>query len=118
MCGLLVIGGKATQARTYQNSVILSKDPLVSILSVSNRYLVFLLGLQLQQMTQLLSRVANPFFLTERVVQGHGNGLYSYVEKDYAVWRVRAIAPGFIFGWRAFSSVSLCKSIGPSWFFL
>jgi hypothetical protein len=28
-----------------------------------------------------------------------------------AVWRVRAIAPSFIFGWRAFSSVSLCESI-------
>jgi hypothetical protein len=31
--------------------------------------------------------------------------------RSLAVWRVRAVAPGFIFGWRAFSSVSLCKSI-------
>jgi hypothetical protein len=31
--------------------------------------------------------------------------------RSLAVWRVRAIAPSFIFGWRAFSSVSLCKSI-------
>jgi hypothetical protein len=26
-----------------------------------------------------------------------------------AMWRVCAIAPGFVSGWRAFSSVSLCK---------
>jgi hypothetical protein len=31
--------------------------------------------------------------------------------RGLAMWRVRAIAPSFIFGWRAFSSVSLCKSI-------
>jgi hypothetical protein len=31
--------------------------------------------------------------------------------RSLAVWCVRAIAPSFIFGWRAFSSVSLCKSI-------
>jgi hypothetical protein len=31
--------------------------------------------------------------------------------RSLAVWRVRAIAPSFIFGWRAFSSVSLCKNM-------
>jgi hypothetical protein len=27
------------------------------------------------------------------------------------MWRVCAIAPSFVYGWRAFSSVSLCKYI-------
>jgi hypothetical protein len=27
------------------------------------------------------------------------------------LWRVYAIAPGFVSGWQAFSSVSLCKYI-------
>jgi hypothetical protein len=31
--------------------------------------------------------------------------------RSLAVWRVRAVASSFIFGWRAFPSVSLCKSI-------
>jgi hypothetical protein len=31
--------------------------------------------------------------------------------RSLAVWHVRAIAPSFIFGWRAFSSVILCKTI-------
>jgi hypothetical protein len=30
-----------------------------------------------------------------------------FASRSHAVWRVRAIAPSFIFGWRAFSSVSL-----------
>jgi hypothetical protein len=31
--------------------------------------------------------------------------------RSLAVWRVRAIAPSFVFSWRAFSSVSPCQSI-------
>jgi hypothetical protein len=31
--------------------------------------------------------------------------------RSLAVWRVCAIAPSFVSGWRAFSSVSLCKTI-------
>jgi hypothetical protein len=31
--------------------------------------------------------------------------------RSLAVWRVRAIAPSFVFGWQAFSSVSLCENI-------
>jgi hypothetical protein len=31
--------------------------------------------------------------------------------RSLAVWHVRAIAPSFVSGWRAFSSVSLCKSL-------
>jgi hypothetical protein len=37
--------------------------------------------------------------------------LCRFALRSLAVWRVRAIAPSFIFGWRAFSSVSLCKSV-------
>jgi hypothetical protein len=32
-----------------------------------------------------------------------------------AMWRVCAIAPSFVSGWRAFSSVSLCKSVSGIW---
>jgi hypothetical protein len=30
---------------------------------------------------------------------------------SFAVWRVCAIAPSYVSGWRAFSSVSLCQSV-------
>jgi hypothetical protein len=33
---------------------------------------------------------------------------------SFALFRVCAIAPSFVSGWRAFSSVSLCKSIFPA----
>jgi hypothetical protein len=36
---------------------------------------------------------------------------FGFELRGLAMWRVCAIAPSFISGWRAFSSVSLCKSI-------
>jgi hypothetical protein len=35
------------------------------------------------------------------------------VLRNLAVWRVCAIAPSFVTGWWAFSSVALCKSTRP-----
>jgi hypothetical protein len=34
-----------------------------------------------------------------------------FASRSPAMWRVCAIALSFVSGWRAFSSVSLCKSI-------
>jgi hypothetical protein len=34
-----------------------------------------------------------------------------FASRSLAVWRVCAIALSFVSGWRAFSSVSLCKDI-------
>jgi hypothetical protein len=41
----------------------------------------------------------------------HSDAHYSSTYLSLAVWRVCAIAPSFVSVWRAFCSVSLCKSI-------
>jgi hypothetical protein len=48
-------------------------------------------------------------------LHGHGYPVFESIHKHHlAMWRVRAIALSFVSGWRAFSSVSLCKSIQAS----